>query len=1248
MSVPNWTRVQGTGNPMAAGSTSVSATFASPVTAGNLIAVAIGNYGQYSTGVTDNLGNQYHLLGRINNNDENSNHVELWYSIPTTGGLITVTSANAQASNLGISEFSCGGVPISVNGQPNFSANQADGTAMSCGNITLAKTPALVIAALADGGAQGAYTAGSGFTLDYASPYVNGSHVGVALEYNLNVTTSPVNATASLSTSGRWAAVSAAFYAGTILYAAPTTVTPYVTKNGMVAFIATDSHAGIPAPVTAVATDPTIQVQFGGGGSPRAVTKVGPFWAPVTHVLPFAMYQVACGPVASVVVQKPGQGYTSPTASWTGGGGSGLVLGTPVVSSGGITSVPVLSPGSGFSSPPTITIIDPTGTGAVVVAQMAGIQPGDVVTYGGVADGWLTSASGIAAGYPSTYISSNTVANYSGQLEPGVGGYTGFNAPASQRTLKVGKEVGDPHSNYGSTYNGHANWFKRNNSGAGFGNVDTVAPDQRPLTLHGVGTFDVADTSVIAMVDNSEYPVAAGVWTLIVDDSNAANPMQWGMYSNRNNATVAVNKIPGVTTGSTIVGTVWQFTVTRTSTVDYNLGLQLTFTVPGQTGSYPYTATNEYLFSPAASAAALPGVPTRVYPGGADQNLLNWMITPKGRGPSVLRYMDSVFGYGGINNIVDESDLQDPNAFSWAQRQVPSAAAIAANPTGIRTFKVLTVRNYSLAVSPNVYTPQWGTPTPGWSGYGKGLAGPFFVTPTSIEYLGVVPGGINNQYVGEAITDVQHNLKMGQQIWWQGGSGQYPININATGGTALHDLANAGTAGFISVYPTGPNSFAFAHYYGQNINGTGLPGNFCNVVGSNPVNYTFMGFGIQPSTMPYEVSAAITNSFPGTNHWVNLPITGTDACYATIAQRIRDNLSPGRKVYVEMSNESWNFTFPSGTQCGAAGMLKLWDPGFQDYHGALAARTSQAHDIFVSVFNQTGRGGEIVRLFAGQFGAPEGGLIEAIAYCAARGKQMDAFTFAYYRDAFYEGATIKFAAAMASQVPQSIAYLDPYPATRAQYFDYYRHMTKYISNVNAPGGYFSTTLDALKTYVPTAAQPAGYVPYLVGYEGGLSSLVDNQVSTGPDAQGFNLGAQLTHDLLFDPNIYDAEITHYQSAEDNGMIELALFHLAGPTYSGLDIWSSITWAGQGIGRGLSNTFWIDTGRAQWLKNASVRMQAFRDQIDGTSPTPTPTPTPTPIPTPTPAVQITATFLITGPSGSGTTTYTWSTATPPSTQ
>jgi hypothetical protein len=125
--------------------------------------------------------------------------------------------------------------------------------------------------------------------------------------------------------------------------------------------------------------------------------------------------------------------------------------------------------------------------------------------------------------------------------------------------------------------------------------------------------------------------------------------------------------------------------------------------------------------------------------------------------------------------------------------------------------------------------------------------------------------------------------------------------------------------------------------------------------------------------------------------WVNMPHGADDAFVRNFATLVRDTLEPGRKVYVEWSNETWNGgygyeAFPWVTQ-------QLALPANADLNGdrwALVAReTRRDFDIWSEVFaGQTNRitrvvaGQQANSWIAGEIASNMGGYFDAIS-CAA-------------------------------------------------------------------------------------------------------------------------------------------------------------------------------------------------------------------------------------------------------------------------
>ena len=273
------------------------------------------------------------------------------------------------------------------------------------------------------------------------------------------------------------------------------TISPaYAGSSNASGATATLIQTGAAAPVQSVTADPTIKVQFGGTGTAETVQTWGPWWAPVSQCAPFAAWVLQCGPVASLRINNPGSNYTAPSVSASGGGGSGLTFGTPVLS-GGVTSYTRTSGGSGYANitatysggaitgftivsggtgyvagATTITISGGGGTGAtaIPVIPTSGVITGVTLTNpgSGYTSAPTVSITGMGCGVivsvaaPSIAITgtlangsttvtsvSSTTGLYAGMIIMGTGTYPNFIASVGTGTLTltspaVGNSVG--------------------------------------------------------------------------------------------------------------------------------------------------------------------------------------------------------------------------------------------------------------------------------------------------------------------------------------------------------------------------------------------------------------------------------------------------------------------------------------------------------------------------------------------------------------------------------------------------------------------------------------------------------------------------------------------------------------------------------------------------------------------------------------------------------------------------------------
>ncbi len=99
--------------------------------------------------------------------------------------------------------------------------------------------------------------------------------------------------------------------------------------------------------------------------------------------------------------------------------------------------------------------------------------------------------------------------------------------------------------------------------------------------------------------------------------------------------------------------------------------------------------------------------------------------------------------------------------------------------------------------------------------------------------------------------------------------------------------------------------------------------------------------------VPLEVMLALAETL-AVDPWFNMPHLADDAYVRAFAEVVRDGLAPGRRVYVEYSNEVWNFQFAQ-TRWAEAQAQERWgqrEVGTQFY----ALRAAQVARIWSDVF----------------------------------------------------------------------------------------------------------------------------------------------------------------------------------------------------------------------------------------------------------------------------------------------------------
>lgn len=112
--------------------------------------------------------------------------------------------------------------------------------------------------------------------------------------------------------------------------------------------------------------------------------------------------------------------------------------------------------------------------------------------------------------------------------------------------------------------------------------------------------------------------------------------------------------------------------------------------------------------------------------------------------------------------------------------------------------------------------------------------------------------------------------------------------------------------------------------------------------------------------VPVEIMLALANHLE-TDAWINVPHPADDTYVRALAEMLRDGLDPGLSVYVEFSNEVWNWQFEQARWADARALARWGEKDkWMQYHGLRAAEVARIWS----------------EVFAGQ---PEGRLINVIS-----------------------------------------------------------------------------------------------------------------------------------------------------------------------------------------------------------------------------------------------------------------------------
>ena len=195
----------------------------------------------------------------------------------------------------------------------------------------------------------------------------------------------------------------------------------------------------------------------------------------------------------------------------------------------------------------------------------------------------------------------------------------------------------------------------------------------------------------------------------------------------------------------------------------------------------------------------------------------------------------------------------------------------------------------------------------------------------------------------EFVCATPHNLKAGLQIGQA--SGSLPT-ITCTDGTVLNGWP--GSDGCF-VWPTG--QYTFALWFNQNtISGTTVTVGPSTAYPTAPTSYTLSGVTIQSYLplpgIPHEAAAIATGASAGSNMHMNMPLNCSDSYCYNAAIKLLNNFPAGRRVYVELSDEPWNWGSPIFYQVNAFNQFL----GYNEENAWYAVRCGQIRNIFRTVF----------------------------------------------------------------------------------------------------------------------------------------------------------------------------------------------------------------------------------------------------------------------------------------------------------
>ncbi len=865
-----------------------------------------------------------------------------------------------------------------------------------------------------------------------------------------------------------------------------------------------------------------------------------------------------------------------------------------------------------------------TGYHSCAIIQLQpGVQvnPGDILTV-------ITPASWMSCGTNNAVngVSNLEVTNYSG--------VSCFGTGSLAKTFKPGLNFSDIGSTDSTLYQLLKNWRYRLTSQWLGGYPTNMGFTQIDMSLYNMNSANG--------IDATSYPGPTGYFAIGFDDNyqshSGAAPTTLAIHANAFQAGAIVTQDAtclSVTNTGNPDGTsqFYMFKVDHDSAVT---GLDVPIVLRWNNANQTPYISNLWIVGP-GDFTYTPGIPLS-FDRSQSYALSSTTLSRLANGLGSMRWIDSTLGYANGCSMTEPWEETRLNAFSWNQTLQPPLSGVSSSiaysqarpfDPAVSTYiyqawlgdQVGSTWTCSSGLSADITTTTGTTITiasastdPIFRGvkiqidseqmYVKTLSGTSTLTVirgafgttgathssgatvmilskrwawTSLQNiynLIAVGVGALNQYV-ELVTIAPHNLTM-------------PIGFNLGGNFPTFTCTDGSTmqisgGGLPWMLVTGPNTFIYMAGGGTSSTAVTLETTY-SLSSSTPSSSNPSG----GNGFPMELIAIVTGSFPGTHIHVNISLAATDAYVYDVALKILNNFPAGRRVYVELADEPWNWGFSEYNACRFLSNLA----GVPNCYYYVVVRTGQIRTIFRNVFGS--RANEIYVLVNNIWT----GVAPWVEYTGTPTSDKIS-AFPSLQIAAYYGVTIDtHAAAPYINLDNGAATISAWNnANIQQMIDIYVHDMYY--NQQGWPAWLASHRALMGAYNATSVSPnfngTTGTCFLYGYEGGF----------GAPPPGINNCTALSHDLPFDPNWLIIEQDFYALLQESGFVNVNLYSYD-IYYDSSANWGLYHWPYQPYGKGdgsdgkANNRLCLATPGFEYSKaattnqdqqNVSVRGQAF---------------------------------------------------------